>query len=138
MPPYCRDQCRNDDDRRKACDRNPANHERQLAASPRRSGFDSAHRAADGNDKSITTSSERLDEHWRVRRFTERFAQPLDRGIETVIEIDKCVRWPEFAAQLLPGDQLSRPFEQRPQHLERLFLEFYLFSLPPQFPSLED
>ena len=54
-----------------------------------------------------------------------------------MIEVDECVRRPELAAQFLSGNDLSRSFKQRRQHLKRLFLELYLLSPLAQFPGLE-
>jgi hypothetical protein len=54
-----------------------------------------------------------------------------------MIEVDEGVRRPELAAQFLSGDDFSRPFNQRGQHLKGLFLDLY--SLPPlaQFSCLQ-
>jgi hypothetical protein len=46
-------------------------------------------------------------------------------------------RRPEFAAQFLAGNQFSRSFKYRRQHLPRLFLELYLLSLVTQFSGLK-
>jgi hypothetical protein len=91
----------------------------------------------DRSNETVPSSSDCLNEDWRFRRFAQRIAQPLDGGIEAMIEVDEGVRRPEFAAQFLSGNQFSRPFKQRRQHLQRLFLELYLLSPLAQFPSVE-
>jgi hypothetical protein len=63
--------------------------------------------------------------------------QPLDGGIQAMIEVNERVRWPELAAQFLSSDYFARPFKQRRQYLKRLFLELYLLSLPAQFAGAE-
>ena len=88
-------------------------------------------------NEAISSSSKRLNEDGRFRRFAQRIAQPLDGGIQTVIEVDEGVRRPELAAQFLSGNHFSRPFKQRRQHLQRLFLELYLLSPLAQFPGVE-
>jgi hypothetical protein len=40
-----------------------------------------------------------------------------------VVEVDKCVDGPQSLAELFPGHQVARPFEQHREHLERLLLE---------------
>jgi hypothetical protein len=54
-----------------------------------------------------------------------------------MIEVDEGFREPEFAAQFLSGNHFSRSFQQRRQHLQRLFLELYLLSPVAQFPGLK-
>jgi hypothetical protein len=85
-------------------------------------------RAIDWSNETIATSSERLDEHWSVRRFAQRIAQPLDGGIQAMIEVNEGILRPEFAAQFFSGNDFSRAFKQSGQHLQRLFLELYLLS----------
>jgi hypothetical protein len=50
-----------------------------------------------------------------------------------VIEIDEGVGGPEASAQIVSRDDLSRPFQQLSEHLERLILQLDLVSLPAQF-----
>jgi hypothetical protein len=47
-----------------------------------------------------------------------------------VFEIDERVGLPEPFAQFVTADDLAGPFEQSGQHLPRLLLERYAFSLP--------
>jgi hypothetical protein len=91
----------------------------------------------DRSNEAISTSSKCLNEDRRFRRFAQRIAQSLDGSIQTMIEIDKGVRWPKFAAQFLSGNHFPWPFKQRGQHLQRLFLEPYLLSPLAQFSGVE-
>jgi hypothetical protein len=50
-----------------------------------------------------------------------------------VIEVDKCVGWPELGSQILPGDDLAGVLEQLQQELRWLFLEANGDAIPPQF-----
>jgi len=54
-----------------------------------------------------------------------------------MLEVHECVRWPEFVAQFLSANDFPGPFEQRCQHLKRLFLELYLLSPLSQFPRVK-
>jgi hypothetical protein len=54
-----------------------------------------------------------------------------------MIEVNKGVRRPEFVAQFLSSNQLSRPFQERRQYLKGLFLQFYPLSPLAQFPGVE-
>ena len=45
-----------------------------------------------------------------------------------MIEVNEGVRRPEFIAQFLSSNELSRPFQERRQYLKGLFLQFYLLS----------
>ena len=54
-----------------------------------------------------------------------------------MIEANEGVRRPEFIAQFLSSNQLSRPFQERRQYLKGLFLQFYLLSPLAQFPGVE-
>jgi len=88
-------------------------------------------------DEPITSARKRLNENRRFRRVAQRIAQPLNGGIQAMIEVYEGVRRPELAAELLPGDEMSPIFKQCGQYLEGLFLELYLLSSLPQFPGLE-
>jgi hypothetical protein len=88
-------------------------------------------------DEPITSARKRLNENRRFGRFAQRIAQPLNGGIQAMIEVYEGVRRPELAAELLPGDEMSRIFKQCGQYLKWLFLQLYLLSPPPQFPGLE-
>ncbi len=82
----------------------------------------------DWGNEAIPSSSKRLNQDGRLRRFAKRITQPFDSGIRTMIEVDEGVLWPELAAQFLSGNHFSRSFKQRRQNLQWLFLELYLLS----------
>jgi hypothetical protein len=69
--------------------------------------------AIDRRNEPVSTSRECLDENWGVRRFTQRIAQPLDRSIETMIKIDKGVRWPEPVANFFSRNQLAGMLQEQ-------------------------
>jgi hypothetical protein len=89
------------------------------------------------SNEAITAAGERLNKDRSVCRFAQRIAQPLDRGIQAMIEVNEGVRRPEFIAQFLSSNELSRPFQERRQYLKGLFLQFYLLSPLAQFPGVE-
>jgi hypothetical protein len=73
-------------------------------------------------DETIAPARERLNQRTLRSRVAESFTQLGNRFVQAVIEIDKGIRRPELASQLLPGHQLSRAFKQNPKHLKRLLL----------------
>ena len=73
---------------------------------------------ANDGDKAVPMLGERLDEPRMLRRVAKGFAQPRDRRIQVVLEIDENVRRPESVLQLLPGDNLAWPLEEQRQDLE--------------------
>jgi len=85
--------------------------------------------AVDWSDETISTSSERFDEHWSVRRFAQSIAQPLDGSIESMIKIDEGVRRPEPIAQFVTGNHFPGMLQKQAKNAERLLLEFELDSI---------
>jgi len=65
------------------------------------------------------------------------FAQPIDGGVDAVIDVHKSVRRPKLLPELLPGDDLARMFQQKFQNLKRLLLELDLHPLFAQLASLQ-
>jgi hypothetical protein len=54
----------------------------------------------------------RLNVVWRVSFVAERLTQFLDRGIQTVIEVDEGIGGPEALANLIARDQLPGLLQQ--------------------------
>jgi hypothetical protein len=52
-----------------------------------------------------------------------RLTQFLDCAVQTVIEVNECIRRPKPSLHFFPGHHLSRPLQQHGQYLERLVLE---------------
>jgi hypothetical protein len=69
----------------------------------------------DRSDEAVPSSSDCLNEDGLFRRFAQRNAQPLDGGIQAVIEVDERVRRPELIAQFFSGYHISRSLQQRCQ-----------------------
>ena len=61
-----------------------------------------------------------LDERRIVGAFAEGVAQPVDRSMEPVFEVDEGVRGPEMLAEQLAGDELARSLEQEDKQVEGL------------------
>jgi hypothetical protein len=61
----------------------------------------------------------------------------VDGGAQTVIEIDKGVRWPQPLANLLPGDNLARALEKHRQQIKGLGLQAYLMTVAAQLTGVE-
>jgi hypothetical protein len=63
-----------------------------------------------------------LDERRIVRRISQCAPKFLDSSVETIVEINKRVGWPDLSAKLLTGYNFSRPLQQEGQNPERLVL----------------
>jgi hypothetical protein len=61
-----------------------------------------------------------------VCRIAQRPAQLVDRSVQTVLEVHKCVGRPKLLAQLLARDDLARLLQQHGQNSKGLFLNFDL------------
>jgi hypothetical protein len=72
------------------------------------------------SDESVAAAGQRLDEPRHIGRVPERIAQPANRGIQAVLEIDERVFPPEALSQLLTGDQVAGMIQQRLENLKRL------------------
>ena len=58
-------------------------------------------------DEAIPLARNGLDERRIVGAFAEGVAQPVDRSMEPVFEVDEGVRGPEMLAEQLAGDELA-------------------------------
>jgi hypothetical protein len=87
-------------------------------------------------EKSVAAARNSLNEARAFGGVTERFTNFTDRFVETVIEVNDR-SWPEPAAQLFPGYQLSRSFQQHRQHLEGLLLQFQAHAPFAEFAGSE-
>ena|SRR5215831_11326963 len=87
--------------------------------------------------ESVSTSSECLNKNGSLRRVSERFTQPFDSGIQTVIEVDERIHGPELGTQLIASNKFPWSLEQRSQHLKGLLLKSYFVSPLAQFSGLQ-
>ena len=74
-------------------------------------------------NEAVAAPGNGLDEAGRLRGIAQRFAQAVDDGVQTVLEVDERAVRPEALAQLLARDQIPGPIQQLDQHFERLFLQ---------------
>src|SRR5262249_1834241 len=65
--------------------------------------------------------------------ITQGFPKSLYRGVQTRVEIDKCVTTPERSAQFLAGDELAWPVKQLHQDEKRLILNLDAHAAASQF-----
>jgi hypothetical protein len=82
----------------------------------------------DVGEKPVAAASDGLDEAWILGGIAQSFSNLADCFVEAVIEIHDCLR-PKSTAQFLPGDQLSRFFQQDCQQLEGLLLQPESFAM---------
>jgi hypothetical protein len=52
-----------------------------------------------------------------------------------MVEIDECVRWPEFLPKLFPRDNLSMALQEEDQDLKRLVLQSQPHASLAQFAA---
>jgi hypothetical protein len=60
-----------------------------------------------------------------LRRIAERFANLVDRGAETVIEIDYRLGAPDLLAEFVPGDHFAGLIKKDSEKFEWLSLKLY-------------
>jgi hypothetical protein len=97
--------------------RTPLPHPRRRLGARRGSGF------RDGPDEAVAVPRQGLDEARMVRRILEHLAQPRDRGVQGVVEIDEDVVRPEPAPRLVARDDFAGAFDERGQDLEALLAQ---------------
>jgi hypothetical protein len=85
------------------------------------------------SNESVSATGHRLDKARPVGRIAQCIPQPTDRSIEAVVKIDKGIRRPQFAPQLLASDYFARVLQQSDQNLKGLFLQSDLRSVSAQF-----
>ena len=69
--------------------------------------------------------------------IAQRVAQPVDHGIQTVVEIDERATRPEPLAQLFTGDDVTGSLQQQREDLERLLLKPDADASLPQLAGLQ-
>src|SRR5262249_7073383 len=84
----------------------------------------------------IPAAREGLNVHRGFRGFAKGFAQPLDGGVEPVIKVDECIVGPQFASQLLPGNDAPGAIQENQKKLKRLRLKLDLHPVFAEFTSL--
>jgi hypothetical protein len=67
-----------------------------------------------------------------LRRVAQRFPKPLDRIVDTAIEINEGARRPDLGAQLLSRDDLAMTAYENLQYVQRLVLKLDPSSLRTQ------
>src|SRR5262249_50188402 len=75
---------------------------------------------------------QRLDELGRLGGVAERGTQPLDRGVDAMLEVDVGAVRPQTLADLLAGDDLAWSLEHHRKNLERLILQADADAVAPQ------
>jgi hypothetical protein len=61
-----------------------------------------------------------LHENRVFRRVAERSADLANRAVQTDVEVDECVTWPQHALKLLAGDEVSCSLDQKAKNLKWL------------------
>jgi hypothetical protein len=87
-------------------------------------------------DEAVTPAWQRLDVPRIVGGIAQRIAQPLNRCVDAVVELDDGVVGPQHLAQLFAGHQLARPVQQHDQDSERLLVEANLDPVLAQLGGL--
>jgi hypothetical protein len=90
-----------------------------------------------GTDESIPATRDRLHKRRSLGIVAEGGAQPLDCRVEAVLEVDEDALRPEPALQFVPCHDMSRPFEEHAENLERLRLQADAGRTVSQFSGLQ-
>jgi hypothetical protein len=90
-----------------------------------------------GSDKAIPPARNRFDIQGLTGVVTESFAEFLHGRIQAVVYFLDGVARPEFLRQLLAGDQLSWPLNQKPENTDGLALDVEANSMLVDFAGLE-
>src|SRR5512140_1759866 len=77
----------------------------------------------DGSGEAVSTPRQSLDKARMLGSIAQRLPQTRHDRIQVVFEVDEYVAVPETIAEFFASDDLSRMFEQRTQHLERLLAQ---------------
>src|SRR5580700_2026928 len=75
-------------------------------------------------DEPIAPPRQSFNEAWTVGRIPQHFTQAHHRVVQSVVKVDKRISGPQTFAKLIPGDHISRFFQQDDEDLEGLFREF--------------
>src|ERR1700730_6310625 len=75
-----------------------------------------------GENEAVSLTRNRLDKTRALRRISQQFPQLVDRGVQTVLIPNKCVR-PKPFAECAPGNQFPGLLQEQFQNLKRLFLK---------------
>jgi hypothetical protein len=86
--------------------------------------------------EAIAALGNSLDESGALSRVAQHFANPVDRGVEVVVEVDEGVG-PESLLQLLAGHDSARALEKDRKDLEGLAAELQLKAVAAQFSAVE-
>ena len=78
----------------------------------------------DWGHESIAAAGDRLDKDGILGGVAQGVSEPLDGGVEAVVEVDEGVGLPEAGTQVVAGDDFSGSFEEKGQDPEGLLLEF--------------
>lgn len=87
----------------------------------------------DRRDKPIPVARQGFDEAGIVRGVAQGFPEPHDGGIQTMVEVDKCVLGPEPFSQLLSCNDFASLFQQDGENATGLLLEPDLTALLAEF-----
>jgi len=79
--------------------------------------------ALDWRDKPISLPRQRFDEPRRLSRIVERSPNPLDGGIDPVVEVGEGLLLPERVLEFVTSDQPALALDQQRQHFQRLAAE---------------
>jgi hypothetical protein len=85
------------------------------------------------NRKSIAPARQRLHVPGIAGGFAQSLPQTENGGVDAVADFDDRAVWPELSADILAEYHFAGPLQQHGQNPERLFLEFHLGAVPPEF-----
>jgi len=78
-----------------------------------------------GSDEAIALAWNGFNKDRIVGAIIQRRPQLHQCGVQAAVKFDKGALWPDFAAQILSGKNVSPGFEKKRENAKGLFLEFY-------------
>jgi hypothetical protein len=88
--------------------------------------------------ESLSAPGQGLDVTRLVGRITQRLAQPVDRRVDAVLELDNRVVRPEEFLKFAPAHQPAWTLQQQTEDLKRLLLQTDAEAALAQFPRFSD
>src|SRR5262249_51276055 len=89
------------------------------------------------SDETVPAARQRLDEARAARLVAERLTQSGDGIVQTVVEIDERVRWPQPRSEVLALDDLIGMLEQNREQFQREPLNRDALAALPQFAGCD-
>ena len=89
------------------------------------------------SEEAISAARQRFHKAGILCRVAQRIAQPLDRGVQAVVEVHERIGGPQAAVEILPGDHFAGTLQQHGQDLKGLLLQANLEAVAAELPGAQ-